>query len=685
MQFDKTGFRWLASGACLACSIALSGCSSPFLRDDKPISTTTLSAVDPDSVQLVSDLTRPWGLNAQEVQGVSLVVGLNGTGSDPGPTAERSMLKAEMQTRGVERPSEVLASRSTALAMVRGRIPPGARKGDRFDLEVRVPAGSETLSLHGGWMMQSRLREYAKLNDRLGNGHVLAYASGDVLTDDVVEGDGDTLLKTRGRILGGGIVGTGRNLGLVLRDDFTSVKASAQVGRAINGRFHMFHRGNKEGVAIPKRDSFVELRVHPRYRDNIVRYVRVIQNIAVRESPSHLTQRLERLRPRLIEVNTAALAAVQLEAIGEPGINVLEDGLASADPEVRFYSAEALAYLDEESATDVLSHAARHEPAFRWRALTALGAMDDIAAHESLISLLNAESAEARYGAFRILKRLTPDDPVIRGQVLGEEFYLHVVSSTGPGLVHVAKTERPEIVLFGSEHQLREPVVVFAGSEIVVRSDPGGGLRLRRLTAGEEDQEVRVSAELEEMIRGIVDLGGGYPEVVQAISEAKSTGALPSRLEFSAMPELGRVYHRDADEEAGGGDSLANGAGNQATNRAISGQVVSSQTEPVPEGLSELDQLRQNARTLPPVEFLDPDPEPDYIVTDQPTACANLVGALETELQQQGHGVAEHAVFNEPSAGDTPASAAVIPRKDALQSNDVRPVEFTDLVDPAVR
>ena len=112
MQFDKAEFRWLASGAGLACLIALTGCNSAILRDDKPISTTMLSAADPDSIQLVRDLTRPWGLNAQEVQGVSLAVSLNGTGSDPGPTAERSMLKAEIACRRSLFPPPVLPSLS---------------------------------------------------------------------------------------------------------------------------------------------------------------------------------------------------------------------------------------------------------------------------------------------------------------------------------------------------------------------------------------------------------------------------------------------------------------------------------------------------------------------------------------------------------------------------------------------
>jgi hypothetical protein len=623
-----------------------SGCNSAMLRENEPVKSGPITAVDPNAVQFVKDFTRPWGVHSQQVQGVSLVVGLNGTGSDPGPSAERSMLLSEMQTRSVERPSEVLASRGTALAMVKGIIPPGARKGDRFDLEIRVPAGSETSSLHAGWLMQARLKEYAKLNNRLSAGHLLAHASGDVLTDDFLEGDGDKMFKTRGRILSGGIVAKERNLGLVVREEFTSVKTSAQVGRVVNQRFHMFHRGNKEGVATPKKDNFIELRIHPRYRDNIVRYLRVVQNIAVRESPAHLTERLERLRMQLSDPTAAAVAAVQLEAIGDAAVNVLEDGLGSGSPEIRFYAAEALAYLDEPAAAEELMLAVRDEPAFRWRALTALGAMEDIAAHEKLISLLNSDSAETRYGAFRMLRRLTPDDPVIRGQIVQGKLFLHTVSSEGTPLVHVAKHERPEIVLFGSEHPLYEPVVLFAGTEIVVKSNDAGGLTLRKLTSGDDDPEIKVAAQVGDMVRGIVELGGGYPEVVQAISEAKSTGALQSRLEYSAIPEAGRTYQREANETR------------------LDKQVTAASSPA----------RAASPRGVPPLDSIDPNPEPDFILSDREVD-ESLVPA-ELLLDRD---VTFEPSTNRASAGDS------IRRTTGHIEGDVRSVEFSDLVDPAKR
>jgi hypothetical protein len=207
--------------------------------------------------------------------------------------------------------------------------------------------------------------------------------------------------------MGGGVALTSRPIGLVVQSEQHSIRTSSQAGAAINARFHTYDRGVKRGVATPKRDNFIELEVHPRYKHNLVRYVRIIQNIAVIESPSDRLRRLEQLERKLLEPTTAAIAAIQLEAVGKEAIRILKKGLASGDPEVRFYAAEALAYLDEATAADVLAQTARSMPAFRWHAIAALSAMDHVGAYDALAGLFHVPSAETRYAAFRALRPRT--------------------------------------------------------------------------------------------------------------------------------------------------------------------------------------------------------------------------------------------------------------------------------------
>ena len=139
----------------------------------------------------------------------------------------------------------------------------------------------------------------------------------------------------RGVILGGGVALESRPIGLLIRPESQSVRTSAQVGAAINRRFHRTQRGVKAGVAVPKTDEFIDLVVHPRYKDNVYRYVDVLRSIPVSETTAQRQMRLRYLRQRLIDPQTAADAALQLEAIGIDSEPVLLHGLESADPEVR--------------------------------------------------------------------------------------------------------------------------------------------------------------------------------------------------------------------------------------------------------------------------------------------------------------------------------------------------------------
>jgi len=113
----------------------------------------------------VGDLAIPFGMFPVKLEAVGLVSGLHGTGSDPEPSPQRAMLIAEMQRRNVENPNQLLA---TALfAGARARLPaPGTQKGDRFDVEVRVKDRSETPSLRGGYLLETRLSDLAVIYGR---------------------------------------------------------------------------------------------------------------------------------------------------------------------------------------------------------------------------------------------------------------------------------------------------------------------------------------------------------------------------------------------------------------------------------------------------------------------------------------------------------------------------------------
>jgi Flagellar P-ring protein/HEAT repeats len=428
--------------------------------------------------------------------------------------------------------------------LVRAYLRPGIQAGDTFDIEVRTPSRSETTSLRGGWLMETHLSETAVLGGRIRTGHDTALAKGPILVDP--SAGADHARATQGRVLSGGVATKSRKLGLILDHQHQSIRLSQTVAKAVSERFHTYIDGRRMGVATPKTDEYIELAVHPRYKDNVGRYMRVVRSVAAHESASQRQERLKLLHDQLLDPVTAETAALRLEAIGgDEAIEILKEGAKDEDREVRFYAAEALAYLDVTEAVEPLARAAVEEPAFRLNALSALGAMEDGAASEAPLEMLEVKSTETRYGAFRGLTTMAADDARIRGEKLGGKFNYHVLDVAGSPLIHVTNSHRPEIVLFGAEHHLTLPAVLDAGPRILVNGLSGKEITISRFSPGEPTQQRVVSTNVNDVIRAVVDLGGDYPDVVQMLRQAKETGALRSRYAENALPEMGRTLDRE--------------------------------------------------------------------------------------------------------------------------------------------
>ena len=248
---------------------------------------------------------------------------------------------------------------------------------------------------------------------------------------------------------------------------------------------------------------------------------------------------------------------MELEAIGgTQAIDVLLKGLkAHATARCSSTAAEALAYLGRREAAEPLGQIARQEPAFRMLALTALAVLDDGAASQQLRDLLSAPSAETRYGAFRALWTMDPNEPLIRGEHLGGQFNYHVLDTAGAPMIHVTRSRLAEVVLFGREQRFVTPLSLNAGNQIMVTSTENGEIAVSKFSVHDADQRRIVSTKVDEVIRAIVELGGTYPDVVQALEEAKAAGALPGRFEVETLPEGGP--HLPSPGRGGGGQRTA--------------------------------------------------------------------------------------------------------------------------------
>ncbi|MDO4551475.1 MAG: HEAT repeat domain-containing protein [Planctomycetia bacterium] len=516
------------------------GCNNLFLRDSG-------SKEIPRMVKkprLVGDVAVPFGLERMEITGVCLAVNLPGTGSDPPESWERTKLLKDMSGRQVENKNELLASPNTSLVFATGELRPGVRKGDRFDIMVTLPPQSETTSLRGGYLMEARMRDLVII-DRVREGRDRGKCSGPIIVDPKTGTENDVISQKQGKVLSGGVslidrpIGLRTNLDMKRRD----TRLTRDIEAAINKRFTI----NGQKMAKAKDDKHLELKIHPLYKDygnsivKLERYLDVIRCLPLRETDKERLERLASLEKRLHDATTTRRAALELEALGKAGIDILKTGLKSSDIAVQFHSAQALAYLDVSESAEVLGRIAETESSYRAYALAALSSLGDLYADEELRRLMNANTAETRYGAFRALTEMKPDDPLIKGVSLGNNtFTLCTVDSTGSQMVHVTRSVRAEIVIFGRDLRFQTPFAVAGTNNVVVRADTPEEVVISKFGA-DIDQKRVVSPRVEEVIHALSEVGATYPDVIEVLQEMVAQGALPtSAFRVDALPKKSR-------------------------------------------------------------------------------------------------------------------------------------------------
>ena len=253
----------------------------------------------------------------------------------------------------------------------------------------------------------------------------------------------------------------------------------------------------------------------------------------------------------------------------------MQAALKSPNDQVRFFAAESLAYLDDPVGSETLAETAIHMPKFRAYALAALASMDQNAAHMKLRNLMSEPDTELRYGAFNALRTLDPHDPSL-GQVrvlddpwteeqqdeapdsmalalasgarrprTEDPFALYIVDSEGPPVIHVSRTRRSEIVVFGRSQKLLPPIVLGTGAILLNAAEKDDEIEISKIVPskfGDSDVKLRTSLELAEVIRRVANLGTTYPEMVAILDAANRQKNLPGDLVVDAVPVSNMDY-----------------------------------------------------------------------------------------------------------------------------------------------
>ena len=105
-------------------------------------------------------------------------------------------------------------------------------------------------------------------------------------------------------------------------------------------------RASKGSRPPPRLPAISSSRCPTLYHQNQQRFFRVVQLLQMIDSPELRTRRMAAWGKDLLDPATAGIAAMRLEGLGTAAVEPLKDGLKNSNAQVRYFSAEALAYLE---------------------------------------------------------------------------------------------------------------------------------------------------------------------------------------------------------------------------------------------------------------------------------------------------------------------------------------------------
>lgn len=537
--------RWYRSLALIL--LGLAGCLHPQTRAQSDDETETDKAMQ---IKTIGDLTSFGNAEGIPVSGVGVVENLNGTGGGTPPGQARKFMENELRRQGITDTKEILDSPDNALVLVSGMIPAGARKGERFDVEVTLPQGSKVTSLRGGRLKRCFLVDYDSTqhlvpgtaqNDRLLPGHQVAIAAGPLM---VGFGSGDNADQLRtARIWGGARSRIERPFFLVIREELQSARVAMKLAERINETFQGTYQANGK-LADAKTKALVYLRVPEPYRQNIPRFMRVVRLIPYLETPKAGSPYVQHLSEQLLNPARTVTASLRLEALGPDTVPLLKRGLQSERILVRFTSAEALAYLGSPSCGEELAKLAQDQPALRAYCLAAMASLNEAVCHVKLQELLTSTSDQTRYGAFRALRVLEEGErsSSVPGELLNNSFWVHRVAPGSSSLVAMSGSRRPEIVLFGEAAYLQPPFAFLAGPEFTITASAEDQTCLVSRISLEGTKRQKCSLKLEEVIRCMAEQGGTYPDAVELLRQADRSKCLNCAVALDPLPSATSIY-----------------------------------------------------------------------------------------------------------------------------------------------
>ena len=400
------------------------------------------------------------------------MVDLEGTGSSDVPEFLRRRLVNEMSRKGLGNPRlnakqwsprRVLSSRNSAVVAIYGLIPPGAVKGNTFDVWVTALPQTQTTSLVGGRLFTADL-SLDGTNPNIQFSKPYANAFGDTYVSPVFTPLGENQKYSHQRtavILSGGEVTIDRKLQLVLNQP--SWARSRRIADRIN---QMFERGvsDRNQTAVAQTDMLVDLYIPRRYAANVEDFLEMIQHLYVQGGmdfePVQATELSDVIRKFPHQAQRITLAWKALGRTALPPIRRLYD---DENLTVRLAALDAGTFLEDGLAVGPLVQLT-NSPDEQVRLRVAKLLVDhprSAAATNTIKRLLNDESDAVAIAAYEALA-LKRDSLFIQRRMMGQgteyKFTLDIVEAQRPR-IYIGQGKTPRIVIFNSYTGFNTPMV----------------------------------------------------------------------------------------------------------------------------------------------------------------------------------------------------------------------------------
>lgn len=428
------------------------------------------------------------------VSAYGVVSQLRGTGDNRQlPTAVRDHIVKQMVKNGVGSqnqlpqdrvmPEELLNSPTVAVVRVDAYIPPGARVGDRIDVQTSVLDGSSTSSLSGGKLWRVELKQDGA-NPIMPSYKVdvLGLAEGPILVNPsyVLGGPNSQTPSAKaslryGLVMNGGICDQNRALALRLRQPQRSLARAIEF--LIEERFAPYKRADEptERFASAKDEGIVLIQVPYAFRGDWERFTNIVTHLYLNPAPNYRALKAKQLAEEALKPGAPLMdISYCWEALGAVSLPYLEPLMGHQSPDVAYAAARAAAYLGDSAAVQVLMGMARTaDHPFQLNAVKILGDLPSSPmVNEMLRSLLDSPQTLVRIEAYKVLARNS--DPSIYSREIRGKFVLDIVPSQGKPLIHASRSGVPRIAIIGNKPALNLPAMFSAiDDQLSISSTPG--------------------------------------------------------------------------------------------------------------------------------------------------------------------------------------------------------------------